>query len=429
MDDLKKLSAAVGLPPSLELRTVDGIGRGVFTKESISAGDTIFSALPIAHCSVEETRGTICEHCFNTSKSLKKCSRCKFVYYCNPDCQRLDWPLHKTECKGVRSGKATPLIRLALRALKRDTQHLCSLPDDFLWSRKSQLLIADTAQLCKHPPYVIHQLFRKLFCNAFSMTAAEDFNDMGVAVYSAPSLLNHSCRPNTLPLYYGRQLVLKAITDIGPDEQLFITYTDTLQLLSERQRELQKGYNFTCACERCLEDISKSPGCSDRLFLMAANGKEVPRLLRQEMEKELAELNGLDKRGEWQEMYDKGRALYTSHLTQLSPDNIFSLRLTIHLFQASRQLGLWEEALKYSIQILEPSLRHYGLFHPLSVSRLLAIGKLRLCLGTPDQLILALDDLTKAGTAALRLYGAEHRITQVIATVLIQRKLRLARGQ
>ncbi len=68
MDDLKKLSAAVGLPTSLELRTVDGMGRGVFTKESISAGDTIFSELPIAHCSVEETRGTICEHCFNRSE-------------------------------------------------------------------------------------------------------------------------------------------------------------------------------------------------------------------------------------------------------------------------------------------------------------------------------------------------------------------------
>ncbi len=59
-EDLRRLS------PSLELRTVDGMGRGVLTKES--AGDTIFSALPIAHCSVEETRGTICEHCFNTSE-------------------------------------------------------------------------------------------------------------------------------------------------------------------------------------------------------------------------------------------------------------------------------------------------------------------------------------------------------------------------
>ncbi len=82
---------------------------------------------------------------------------------------------------------------------------------------------------------------------------------MGVAVYSAPSLLNHSCRPNALHLFIGRQLLLKAVRDIGPGEQLFITYIDTLQLLSERQADLHSGYSFTCACERCLEDISKSP--------------------------------------------------------------------------------------------------------------------------------------------------------------------------
>ena len=69
MEDLDLgLKQWLGLPPSLELRTVDGMGRGVFTKVSISAGATIFSALPIAHCSVEETRGSICEHCFNSSE-------------------------------------------------------------------------------------------------------------------------------------------------------------------------------------------------------------------------------------------------------------------------------------------------------------------------------------------------------------------------
>ena len=80
-----------------------------------------------------------------------------------------------------------------------------------------------------------------------------------MGLYSAPSMLNHSCHPNTLTLFIGRQLLLKAIRDIGPGEQLFITYTDTLQLLSERQAELQSEYNVTCACERCLEDISQSP--------------------------------------------------------------------------------------------------------------------------------------------------------------------------
>ncbi len=89
--------------------------------------------------------------------------------------------------------------------------------------------------------------------------AVEDQARVGVGLYSAPSLLNHSCRPNTLQLFNGRHLLLKALRDIGPGEQLFITYTETLQLHSERQAKLQSGYNFTCACERCLEDISQSP--------------------------------------------------------------------------------------------------------------------------------------------------------------------------
>ncbi len=83
--------------------------------------------------------------------------------------------------------------------------------------------------------------------------------EVGVAVYSASSMLNHSCRPNTLHLFIGQQLLLKAGRDIGPGEQLFITYTETLQLHCERQAKLQSAYNFTCACERCLEDISQSP--------------------------------------------------------------------------------------------------------------------------------------------------------------------------
>ena len=88
-------------------------------------------------------------------------------------------------------------------------------------------------------------------------------SDVGMAVYSAPSLLNHSCRPNTFALFNGPRLLIKALRDISRGEQLFFPYTKTLQLKSERQTDLQKGYNFTCACERCLEDISKSPvsGC------------------------------------------------------------------------------------------------------------------------------------------------------------------------
>ena len=61
-EDLRRLS------PSLELRTVAGMGRGVFTKESIFAGATIFNALPLVHCSAEGAEGSLCEHCLKSSE-------------------------------------------------------------------------------------------------------------------------------------------------------------------------------------------------------------------------------------------------------------------------------------------------------------------------------------------------------------------------
>ena len=43
----------------------------------------------------------ICNKCGDSCKS--KCSRCKKVYYCNRDCQKLDWKSHKLECNTSRT--------------------------------------------------------------------------------------------------------------------------------------------------------------------------------------------------------------------------------------------------------------------------------------------------------------------------------------
>ncbi len=53
----------VDLPDTLEIRSVEGMGRGVFAKTILRAGTTLMEARPLVHCSSAEARGCVCEHC------------------------------------------------------------------------------------------------------------------------------------------------------------------------------------------------------------------------------------------------------------------------------------------------------------------------------------------------------------------------------
>lgn len=53
------------------------------------------TASPLAHCGCPG-----CERVEEEVRGFKRCSRCRAVAYCSPECQRLDWPAHKPMCKG-----------------------------------------------------------------------------------------------------------------------------------------------------------------------------------------------------------------------------------------------------------------------------------------------------------------------------------------
>lgn len=54
------------------------------------------------------------------SGKLSKCSGCQYVYYCDRNCQRESWPIHKTECANLKriSPKVVPdAARLMARVI------------------------------------------------------------------------------------------------------------------------------------------------------------------------------------------------------------------------------------------------------------------------------------------------------------------------
>ena len=50
-------------------------------------------------CSCEGDPASMCSFCLKGSKDgMKRCGKCKAIYYCSTACQKSDWPKHKLAC-------------------------------------------------------------------------------------------------------------------------------------------------------------------------------------------------------------------------------------------------------------------------------------------------------------------------------------------
>ena len=63
------------------------------------AGEVISECQPIINCIENNFKSKTCDNCLKTSDSLKKCTKCRQMFYCDQNCQQNDWKYHKNECK------------------------------------------------------------------------------------------------------------------------------------------------------------------------------------------------------------------------------------------------------------------------------------------------------------------------------------------
>ena len=119
--------------------------------------------------------------------------------------------------------------------------------------------VAKVAQLPLSRDEIAHLLYA-VQCNAHRVTLraglGDDAPSPAVGLFPFTSMLNHSCQPSCQHYFISGdgsppRLVLLALRDIEPGEELCYSYVPLYQSRRARQDQLHAAYGFTCACERC----------------------------------------------------------------------------------------------------------------------------------------------------------------------------------
>uniref|UniRef100_A0A3B4AV76 [histone H3]-lysine(4) N-trimethyltransferase n=1 Tax=Periophthalmus magnuspinnatus TaxID=409849 RepID=A0A3B4AV76_9GOBI len=265
----------MGSIKGLERFDSPGKGRGLRVTKAFKVGELLFSCPAYSSVLAVEERGSFCEFCFNRKQGLARCGKCKKASYCNAKCQKADWPMHKLECSAmIAFGEKwcpSEICRLVARILvKKKSQKEISSSEKMMQvgemqshledmdNKRREISESDIAQLhqfySKHLDFPDHQellsLFSQVSCNGFTIED-EELSHLGTAVYPDVALINHSCLPNTIITFNGTSAEIRAVKDIKPGDEVFISYIDLLYPTDDRNNRLRESYYFTCQCQEC----------------------------------------------------------------------------------------------------------------------------------------------------------------------------------
>ncbi|KAI1334747.1 SET domain-containing protein [Xylariaceae sp. FL0016] len=300
------------LPPGITLTgsTQGPRGRSITASRPCAPGDIIATFTPSPESpslAIPDSPhlSQACSHCLAAAPSrasdrkLRACTACKTVSYCDPACQRADWPTHKAECKVFQRMRArglgvlpTPsralvqvLLRPQLHAALADLQgHVNAFQRDA--KTRSDLELQAMAAL--------HYMGRDV--NALSMNSAveilcklqvnafnrldEDIGQSGLFMNPGLAMVNHSCVPNAYVQFIGSAAILHASQEIGEGEEVEISYIECNLHKSHRQEALETRYQFRCSCARCRDDLDVYQVCQKHSHLELNTFSLVTDLLR-----------------------------------------------------------------------------------------------------------------------------------------------------
>lgn len=297
-------------------------GRYVIAGEDIPAGGVVMNAPALAvatrrapkHAKIR--RGAVCctrPGCFvlcgvssrtkmiqpttKPPRRIFRCGVCEEALYCSKECLRLDSRRHDLACSalkavalqeeeegqgrgdgGVDWDSVRLLISILVEVQSGEEQwrvQLASLVSHGEAAVGVRRAAAFVARWMGEEEDTCVDILQKIRFNAHPVYASNSVGgggggSVGLGIYPAACLVNHSCAPNAA---LGHQdgaltITLRATKDIKAGEEVSVSYLrDLFVPAAERASLLRAGYSFDCKCVRCddagVREEERAVACRD----------------------------------------------------------------------------------------------------------------------------------------------------------------------
>ncbi|KAK1891414.1 N-lysine methyltransferase SMYD2-A [Dissostichus eleginoides] len=407
-----------------------GSGRGLRAVRHFSAGELVFACPAYSYVLTVNEREAHCENCFSRREDLFKCGKCKQAHYCNVECQRSDWTMHKL--KTVRL-VARIILKQRVTPERDPSERLLLLSEfeahlDKMDSEKDEMNNADIAAL--HHFYSKHisdipgdQALTELFAQQHSIPTA------GYPPHVA--LMNHSCSPNVIVTYKGTVAEVRAIREIDPGDEVFNSYIDLLYPTEDRKERLLDSYFFSCQCTECTsksKDKAKmetrklsSPPEPEKIKSMVHYAKIVIEEFRRAKHYKNILFLGLQLHFllHFHELLEICELSLEKMGAIFADTNVYMLHMMYQAMGVCLYMQDWDGALRYGEKIVQPYSVHYPAYSLNVASMYLKLGRLYLGLEKKKQGIRAL----KRAVAIMEMaHGKDHNYVAEVKREIEEQK-------
>ncbi|XP_036143556.1 histone-lysine N-methyltransferase SMYD3 [Monomorium pharaonis] len=416
----------------------------------VKKGTTIFTGKPFVFLLYSEHRTTRCDNCLKSGK-LSRCSGCQYVYYCDRNCQKESWPIHKIECACLKKAIiVVDMVRLLARVIIKLNQggadeksyyteknfrkfkDLMSNYSDIKIDMKRQRdFICLSGMLFQFldealmPNFVdLMGIYGRICTNYFNILDTK-LNTIAVGLYLGASVIDHSCKPNVAAVFEGTTIIIRTLTDLPSLDwsKITISYIELLDSNKDRREKLHNLYYFWCNCERCKkeEPMAKAAtcpnlSCESPCSIETDKCKKCSARISIKFKKTFQEVSALTASHlKGMEYLNDLSKILISKVCLMKQKNVMYKFNIQHLqtlqmaYTASTNLNCFKDAELYSKALLPGYLLYYGEVHPSTGLLYFTMAEIQLRLQKPNE---ALQLLDKAGTILKITHGDEHSLVK-----------------